>query len=348
MKNRCSLEEALEGRRVFLVFHWDADGVATAAIVTRHLVGLGGVVEAAATPRIGSYSWTAIPKPPPGAELVAVLDYGIPGADYDRYASETGKPLLVIDHHRVEPPPPRDRVTYCNPVAEGMGGEEEYPSASMLAATLLGRRWSGDLLLAALGAVGDLAPFYDAGRPHPGLEAAMAYARQAGVELRQLRDLADRLDSCYRLLWGDCLVHAAREAALNPYTLLDDHRLLEAQKRSRKLLEEAFAALSPAGRVCGFEAYTLAMDALVTSAVGRRLAASRPHDVVTLVHHIPSRRGGYVYVRGLSADLSWLHREARRRGLRAGGKTNVAVLEYSGDGPQEGLRLLEELCSGRR
>ncbi len=347
MKSWCSLDETLEGRRVFLVFHWDADGVATAAMVARHLAGLGGVVEAAATPRIGSYSWTAIPKPPPGAELVAVLDYGIPGADYDRYASETDKPLLVIDHHRVEPSR-GGRVTYCNPVAEGMGGEEEYPSASMLAARLLGRRWGGDLFLAALGAVGDLAPFYDAGRPHPGLEAAKAYASQAGVKLGQLRDLADRLDSCYRLLWGDCLVHAVKEAALNPYMLLDDHRLLEAQERSRKLLEEALAELKSAGRVCGFEVYTLVMDALVTSAVGRRLAATRPRDVVVLIHHIPSRRGGYVYVRGLSADLSWLHREARRRGLRAGGKTNVAVLEYSGDGPHEGLRLLEELCGGRR
>jgi hypothetical protein len=334
------LRGALEGRP-FIVYHWDADGVATAALMARRLEGKPAGFE---VPSIGRYSWQAVPRPSPGADRVLVLDYGIPGSDYEKLAEALGSlPLYVLDHHRVEPPT-RGPSCYCNPVAERRAGEEEYPAASLLAYRVLGEpRDDGDRLLAALGVAGDLAPFLDAGRSHPGL----AFAEEISpVPIQQLRRLAEAIDSCYRLLDRRCLRYAAEQAARDPFRLLSDPRFEENRRRASRLLEEAIEKLQRLPSLCGAETYLLEMDALVTSAVGRRLASKHPSGVVALIHHIPSQGGGFIYVRSLSRRLDWLHEQARRMGLRAGGKTNVAVIEYEGS-PSEAESILRRLCGGQ-
>jgi len=344
MRGGCAALAGALTQRVAIVHHWDSDGVAAASLLARAALGAGGAVAKAAVPRIGRYSWKALPQPG-GVDLVLVLDYGIPGSDYEAYASRLDVPVVVVDHHRVEPPRGGPgNLSYCNPVAQGRGGEADHPSAAMLLHGLLGRSGRGDSLLAALGTIGDLAPFYDASRPHPGLDAAASHAHRAGVDLRQLRELAERIDSCYRLLDEDCIAHAFRLATLDPFSLLGDRLLAEAREKASRLVEEAYQALRPLGRVCGFKAYYLEVDALVSSAVGRRLAAEEPGETVALIHYIPSQHGGFIYVRSLSSRLDWLHERARRRGHRAGGKTNVAVIEFDGS-IEDALGLLESLCA---
>lgn len=349
MKPGCNCIEKLAGEdRIAVVHHWDADGVAAAAIVIRWLRERGRDAAWIDVPEIGRYSWQAVPTPPPGTTGLAVLDYGIPGGDYDRLAASMKTTrLYVLDHHRVEPP--GGSLCYCNPVAYGTGGEEEYPSASFLAHQVLRRSGPGCSLLAALGAVGDLAPFYDSGRRHAGLAVAERLAREAGLQgLHELRELAESIDSCYRLLDRECLRYAVRQAVRDPYSLLGDKLLDDRRRRAESLLDQARERLREAGEACGADVYVLEMDALVTSAVGRWLAAQHPSRIVVLVHHIPSQGGGFIYARSLSKRLDWLHELARSQGLRAGGKTNVAVIEYEGSlghGVELARRLLCSLGS---
>ena len=331
------VKRLLRTPRLYVAYHWDADGVASAALVLRYL---GDRVEEFGVPRIGVYGAGAVPLPRNRVSLL-VLDYGIPGSEYEELAQRHGGEVLVIDHHRAAPP--RGGVAYCNPVAAGLGGEEDYPANSVLVYRLLGSRSDpGDRVLAALGVAGDLAPYIDAGRNHPGLRVASELLVGTDVSLKELRGVAESIDSCYRLLDEECLRYAARRAAEDPMGLVSDGRLLGARERARRLLDEALEKarlLSETGRAL---VYFLEMDAYVTSAVGRRLAAMHPDKVVVLVHSLPSQGRGTIYARSIVHELSDVADLLRARGVRVGGKTNVLVIEYRGEEYEELLRPLLE------
>ncbi len=331
-----------EARRPFIVHHWDADGVASAALAWRNWAE----PVATAVPSIGSYTWRAVPEPPGGADALAVLDYGIPGPEYEELERHIAQPLIVLDHHRV-PPARLSRGAYCNPAA---ARGEDWAAASLLLHRVLGAPARGvDAGLAALGVVGDLQPFLDAGKPHPGLEEARRLAGEAGHSLQELREAAVRIDSCYRLLDEDCLRHAVRVAAEEGVEgILGDQRLREAAERANGLLEEALAALQgPEEPARGVRVYRLDMDAYVTSAVGRRLAAEAPEAVTVLVHRFPGSRRGFIYARSLARSLAPVLQRLRSRGLRVGGKEHVVVLEFQGDPGPLLEALLEELAECR-
>ncbi len=333
---RKALEKLMRTPRLFVVYHWDADGVASAALVLRHL---GVKVVGLSVPRIGLYSADAMPLPRASASLL-VLDYGLPGPVYEEVAERRGAEIIVVDHHRVTPPRGTG-VAYCNPVAAGLGSEEDYPANSTLVYQLLGSPSdSASRVLAALGVAGDLAPYIDSGRPHRGLRAASALLRGMEVSLQELRALAESIDSCYRLLDEECLVYAARKAAKDPLGLMSDERLREARRRAARLLDEAVEKTSPIYEDEVIKAYLLVMDAYVTSALGRRLAASNPDKVVALVHYMPSQGRGTIYVRSIARGLSPVADKLRSRGIRVAGKTNVIVIEYRGE---EYRKLLSEL-----
>jgi len=298
-----------------IAFHWDTDGVATAAIVARRVGGEPRVI------RIGSYSRDAIPRPAAG-ELV-VVDYGIPGPEYEVLASEV--PLaLVIDHHRVEP---ARLPQYCNPVARG-ASEAEYPSAAVVAYRLLGGG-PEEAVLAALGAAGDLAPYIDAGKSHPGLDLARALAEPHGWSLARLRRLADTIDSAYRVHMPRCIEEAAKTAAREgPGALEGLPCLLEAREKASRIVEEALASLKgPVEAECGVLFYRLASDAHVTSAVGRRLAAENLEKVIVLLHELPGAGVARLYARSVTRPLKAFREALEELGVETAGKESVVVAE---------------------
>ena len=122
--NECSKAVSIlkSSTRVHVVFHWDTDGIASAAMLAR---ALGTRVSGLSVPSIGFYSVDAIGYKSLDADAIVVLDYGVEG--YERVESETGIPLVVFDHHAVRPSNLR-LGAYCNPVAHGEGDEVEYPS----------------------------------------------------------------------------------------------------------------------------------------------------------------------------------------------------------------------------
>ncbi|MCE4611817.1 MAG: hypothetical protein F7B17_07605 [Desulfurococcales archaeon] len=301
-----------------ILFHWDTDGVASAGLASRHL-NPGArlrVIEP-----LGVYGVEVLPGEPRG-ELI--LDYGLPGNVYDSLASRGS--LAVIDHHRVEPA--KRLRSYCNPVAEGLGGEGDYPSCSMLLYKLLERPGGRtDRGLAALGVVGDLAPFIDSRRPHRGVEEATRVLEGTGYTIERLRRLAEAVDSSYRVNNPGCLNEAAKAAAEDGVEGVEALECIwEAREKASRLLEEALSKLQPLDAPPGVIAYALEMDALVTSQVGRLLASRSPGSIVVLAHTIPSQGRGIVYVRSVSKELTWLRRALEEAGVKAGGKDYVVVV----------------------
>lgn len=304
--------------KAYIVFHWDTDGIASAAMLSRTL---GMRVIGLSVPSIGFYSVDAINYKGVNADAIVVLDYGVEG--YEEVETETGIPLIVFDHHAVRPSNLK-LGAYCNPVARGEGDEQEYPSTTMLLYRLLG----GDKKLAALGAIGDLAPQIDAGRSVPSLERL-----EIGVDtVKALRKAVDVLDSCYRLLDVECIKYAvALLAAYGVKPVAYDSILRVSFEKSKTIVAEAERRLKQVSSDDYVEVYSLELDAYVTSSLGRSLAVRSPKKVIALAHYMPSQDRGFIYARSVLKRLEAAREKLRRLGLKVGGKSYVLVVEVQGD-----------------
>ena len=313
----------MAGEADAILFHWDADGVATAALLAR---ATGSPARLQVIKPIGAYSSTTIPR----EGVVVVVDYGIPGPELDR-AARPG--LGVLDHHRV--PPPGRLGAYCNPVAMGLAGEDDYPSCSLLAYRVLGEPGGvEERLLAALGIAGDLAPLIDAGIRHPGIGMLEELVEGTGYTVQALRETAEAIDSAYRQGDAGCLERAAevaRDAGLAGLAALDC--IWRARDRARRELEEALQALEPLWAEGPLVAYRLRHPGRVTSHVGRHLSARAPDKIIVLVHEKPGGRTT-IYIRSLTRSLQRLRRLLEAHGYRVAGKDMVLVVEVDNVGVQ--------------
>lgn len=302
-----------------LVHHWDADGIASAALLERIMGWRRRLV-----PRIGFYSAEAVTGQAPlrGAAGLVVVDYGVP-QHLPAAAQALGATSIVyIDHHRAECP---GGIACCNPVALGLGGEDEYPSTSLLLAWLLGAGRE-HLDLALVGLVSDLPGFTET----RWAQLVEELERMQGFGLAELLKAVEAVDSCYPLLDTACIDHAVELlAAKGLAAVLDDPRLMEARRRFRELVGEALRdAEANAIREGAVIATEVAVDALVTPKVGRILAREHPDSVVIVQHWIPNLGKGMVYVRSRKHMVGWIAARARAMGYEAGGKDRVAVIHY--------------------
>ncbi|WP_438026721.1 DHH family phosphoesterase [Sorangium sp. So ce233] len=222
-----------QGARVAVVYHADADGTSSAALVCFAVRALGG---------------EAVPETPgkgdnvhgeafgarvraTGAALAVVLDTGSrPGRPF-------AIPTLIVDHHRLDPAQAPQVEAFVSTL-----GDDPETSTSALAYELLApiapvapRAW-----LAALGLLGDLG---DGARRHPLVAAA---ARQHGITA--LRDAVALVNAGGR--------SAAHDAGVALEALLEAERPAdlargggEAARRLRALKEEVSAATRRAIRV---------------------------------------------------------------------------------------------------
>ncbi len=330
-------------RRLLVVHHWDADGIASAAILARE-AGLEGVEFT--VPVIGEYSVDAVASRVrgfDGYDVIYVLDYGIAGVLGELHVRSGGLPIVYVDHHRVGCGGCGAWCGCCNPVALGWGGEREYPSAALLLSELVGHSWD----LGAVGLVGDVPGVVER---RPGLVSRLV--RGYGVGLGELRNAVENVDSCYPLLDYDCIRHAVKVLAVGGVSeAACDARLSGARERLRRVLEGYVAEmLSKAVRLGPVLFSELEGDYLVYSKLGRRLAEEAgPRGAGVLAFYMPSMGKGVVYVRSVGRSVSWLIDYARGRGFNAGGKERVAVIHVRA-GREEFQELavrLAELVSGR-
>lgn len=313
-----------KGRKVYVLHHWDADGVASAAILLRvlgpHIVGMS-------TPRIGVYGASALNLneiKKSGANTLVVLDYGAHPHEVLARVPQ-GLQTFIVDHHAVELSC-NAREHCCNPVALGMG-EAEYPSTTWVLYELLNT--PSDIVdLVALGIVGDLGPALATSEHVTFVDNVAA---ELNMTLNDFVRAAELIDSCYRIVNIECIEHAVHVLAEKGVRgVLHDEVLISAHESASRYVDSAYDRLQSLGEPCpGVKVWKLSLDSLVTSYVGRSLARAYPDDVILLVHNIPSLNVTYVYVRSYSMPLRRFLEKLREEGLSVGGKDMVFVVTCS-------------------
>ncbi len=314
---------------VLVVHHWDADGIAAAAVLAREW-GPGAAERL--VPEIGEYSVEAVLsrlRGYGGYPGVAVLDYGIAGGLPLLAAAVGASTVLYVDHHLVECG--CTHCSCCNPLSvrwwlpEPWGGERDYPSAALLLSGLVGH----SLDLGLVGLVGDVPGVVDRRRAEI-TRVLGAY----GITVEELVEAVRNVDSCYVLFDYECIERAVEtlayrgvaEAAWEP-------RLAAARGKLQALLEDMMGRLeSVAERRDGVVYAFLEGDALVYSKLGRYMATdiAGRDEVAVLAYYMAAKGTGVVYVRSVSRSVAWLIDWARSRGLNAGGKERVAVIHVRG------------------
>ena len=319
------VEGVLEkGRKVYVLHHWDADGVASAAILTRLL---GSRIVGISTPRIGVYGASALNPDEirgSGADTLVVLDYGA-RPDEVLARAPHGVQALIVDHHAVELSR-NARGRCCNPVALGMS-EAECPSTTWVLYELLNS--PSDIVdLVALGIVGDLGPALATSEYVTFVDDVAA---ELGLTLNDFVRAVELIDSCYRIVNGECIEHAVQVLAEEGVKgVLHDEVLINARESASRYVESAYDRLQSLKEPCpGVRVWRLSLDSLVTSYVGRSLARAYPDDVILLAHSIPSLNVTYVYVRSYSVPLRRFLEKLRKEGLNVGGKDMVFVVTCS-------------------
>jgi single-stranded-DNA-specific exonuclease len=261
----------VRGERVGVFGDYDVDGVTSVALVTGFLGEVGATTETMVADRFsGGYGLgaeTVERLAATGCTLIIVLDCGSSDHRAVERAAELGVDVVIVDHHRVEAPPPK-AVACINPQREDCAFPDKTMAAVGLAFYFVAavrnalerrrhlERKSVDprsfLDLVALGTVADVMPLVGNNRilvthglrqistsPRPGLTALL---RSARIRSRKIRadhiayQLAPRLNAAGRVASAEdalalLLTRDARQA-----TLLAER--LEQLTVQRRALEE--------------------------------------------------------------------------------------------------------------
>lgn len=340
-------------RPLLVVFHWDIDGVASAALAAGGCGGPGDSVFLVPPFRY------VFDKPfldrargaVKGRRLLVVADLGVPWRSLQLLQRYVSRPAVVVDHH-VQPESPGDpAIVYVNPALRG-DPAGNWPSAAHIVRSLTGR---GDPLLVAASIVGDMGPaaranqWYQNYMAMAGLDpardywvaeecAALADGASAMGRGDVLEALAARLSAeeepC-KLILEDGVLHSLRaqaEAELND--LLD---------KAEDLAEEPLP---------GVRLYRLEGHGRHASKLARRLALKHPDKIVVVAYKSRATGEERVYARTYRRGAPPLaSREAvgwlRSMGLSAGGKSqgsnNVLAIEAPPNRLDEALEALLEV-----
>ena len=309
--------------RVAVVHHWDADGIASAALVIEEVrrVSPGARVHNC-SPTIGRWAldegevasiraW--------GPDLLVIVDLAVRDDDLDAILEGLpGVPALMVDHHRAEVPE-HPRLEYRNPVAEGLP-ETDYPACSWVLRELLGRDMD---LLTVLGVFGDR------GRgmvEEPIWETMEGFLDRSEMDWDDMHLLVDLVDSSAKrvdLPSVNAAVGHLLDGWRDPKGLLELPEWLEGnQEVERALVQEL--ERGPETITDGILVKTIDTPYLVISTAARRLLRTREEPVVVVVNLGYSDEQVQVYVRRMGdLDLAPLIPAMRDRGYSAGGKGEV-------------------------
>ncbi len=314
----------IPGEIGLVVYHWDADGVASASMVLRDRR-----VHGLAVPRIGHYTAQAIPLGDAAQDLpILVLDYGLRQEELRRLRDEAGRSIVVVDHHLTDARS-EEGVTVFNP------SPGRTPSTTWVLRNLLPRP---PVLPLLVGVAGDQGAEIRDPEARGEVERLLA---EKGWGYGELLELAERLNSCAPLADYKCLLEAPRRLLGYGEDLdkaLRDEEWKQAKERVEMELNRLLAGMEAEERE-GILVYRASSNLYLASRLGRRLSAMNPGRTVVLVFR---RSDGYVeiYVRrkpgGLSAPLKAL----QARGVPVGGKDTVFASQVPAT---MATRILEEI-----
>lgn len=318
------LADAARGKdRVAVVHHWDADGIASAALVIEEVrrVSPGARVHNR-SPTIGRWAldegevaglrgW--------GPDLLVIVDLAVRDDDLDAILDGLpGVPALMVDHHRAEVPE-HPRLVYRNPVAEG-SPETDFPSCSWVLRGMLDRDTD---LLTTLGVFGDR------GRgmvDEPIWGAMEAFLDGSDLDWDDMHLLVDLVDSSAKrvdLPSVNASVGHLLEGWREPRGLLDLPEWVEGNLEVERALARELER-GPETVADGVLVKTIDTPYLVISTAARRLLRTREEPVVVVTNLGYSEEEVQVYVRRKGdLDLAPLIPVMRDRGYSAGGKGEV-------------------------
>jgi hypothetical protein len=318
--------------RVVVIHHWDADGIASAALVIEEVRRASPAASVHNTsPTIGRWAldegevasiraW--------GPDLLVIVDLAIRDDDLDAILDGLpGVPALMVDHHRAEVPE-HPRLVYRNPVAEGLP-ETDYPSCSWVLREITGR---GMDLLAVLGVFGDRGRGL---KDEPIWETVRGYLDGSGMDWDAMHLLVDLVDSSAKrvdLPAVNAAVGHLLEGWRDPRTLLDLPDWRRGNEEVQRALDSELER-GPENVSDGVLVKTIDTPYLVISTAARRLLRTREEPVVIVVNLGYSDDEVQVYVRRKGdLDLAPLIPVMRGRGYSSGGKGEVlGVILPQGD-----------------
>ncbi|NPA97678.1 MAG: DHH family phosphoesterase [Crenarchaeota archaeon] len=302
--HRCSeaAKAVEELEDVYVVHHWDCDGIASAAIVftRRESHGLRTRFE---IPPIETYDRSVYRRLGIDARnTLVVLDYAV--------YPESG---VVFDHHRADPV---GEALICNPVLSG-ADEMSYPSTTTVLQRYVG---TGRLDLVALGIVGDL-----------GSRALRTEWRRiveegaeiAGVSVEELVRCANILNTCYVMLDSEIVSYAREVLIRNGIKgVIADGKLSGVVSDIEDELKSIVSSVSPELEDSKVIMFRVRSRFSIVSKVGRALAERYPNKIVVVVGHVEGKNIDRIYVRSTSTNLSKVLQHLKRAGVgkSVGGK----------------------------
>lgn len=309
--------------RVAVIHHWDADGVASAALVIEEVMRTApGAHVLNRSPTIGRWALdgteiAALDEWRP--DLLVIVDLAIMDNDLDAILDGLqGVHAVMVDHHRAEVPG-HPRLDYINPVAFGEP-ETEYPACSWVLRGLLGR---GTDLLTVLGVFGDRGRVVAEEPVWADLEPFLEDSGLTWDDMHRLVDLVDSSAKRVDRQAVDDAVGLLLAGWREPEGLLAHEAWNEGAREVERAMNEQLEH-GPEKEVGDVLVKTIDTPYLVISTAARRLVFGRDNPVVVVVNMGYSEDEAQVYVRRTSdLDLAPLIPRMRDRGLSAGGKSEV-------------------------
>jgi len=317
---RIPLPEILLGAcSLGLLHHWDADGISSAAKIIGWARETGiGVVNA--VPEIGDYSCldAGIRKlRVQGPDVILGLDLSSTQEGMTRIAEASGQvPVVWIDHHSLPPRTTPEIVSY-HPETSCTHG---VFSNSRFLEILMGEKIG---LMGAIGNCGDLGSKIFSHQARAETEIS---ARTNGLNLGQLIEITDLLDSNYRFGRTADVLEAPwilSRAECHPETLLGVKRWMANRKAVKREISRLIKSpLQPARKVVLREIETpMHLTSIITRKTALQVRGKSSAVVVRNMGMDPQPI--YTRVTTPGTDLTPLIKEARSRGFSAGGKPDV-------------------------
>ena len=342
-------DQLKKAESILAVHHWDADGIASAAIIAEEY---GEIVNYC--PPIGLFKVNdevldeLKSRLSTKSDLILILDWNIPYKDAETIEKALGAKVAVIDHHYKSEPPPKP--AYYNPVACGEP-EENWPSTTWTIMKALNMQLNLKVILGVFGDLEEKATTLKLYR-----QAIKSYMERRKHSVEELIEAAKRLNACGRI--GDRKMVENAVWKLVEYgsdlkTILSDE---EWRKAQATIEAEVNRIINSGGEVIhgNILVKRFASPYNLTSEVARKLAKLKPKSIIVAVNESARLNEAEIYVRRgsmLKVKLTPIINKLRKAGLEAGGKEAVFGVKVTHSKVEEALKstlntLMEDLNIG--
>ncbi|MCS7366141.1 MAG: DHH family phosphoesterase [archaeon GB-1867-035] len=322
---------------ILVVHHWDADGIASAAIIAEKY---GEVINYC--PPIGLFkvNETVLDelknKIMTKKDLILILDWNIPYKDVETIEKALGVKVAVIDHHYKSKHPPK--ATYYNPVAYGES-EEKWPSTTWTIMKTLNIQLNLKVILGVFGDLEEKAVnlklYHQAIKP---------YMERQKYSVKELIEAAKHLNACGRI--GDRrMVENAVWKLIEYGNSLKDVLSDEEWWRAKAKIEAEVNRIISSGVEAIYGNIILKRFKSpynLTSEVARKLSKLNPQSIIVALNENSRLNEAEIYVRRgskLKVKLTPIINKLVERGLEAGGKEAVFGLKVPHNKLEEALKL---------